>query len=461
MEPMIDIIFMILASIILIVVIVGVHELGHFLAARKFGVHVIRFKIGFGKDLIRRFDKRGTEFSLGILPLGGYVQMLGEDNPIQEAEADTVKETKLISYNKISLGARAIITLAGPIANFLLAVLVYFLIFMIGAKELPPIIGFVHEGSLAEEIGLQVGDKIVEVDGSNIVSLNDFSQALATRIGETGSIKVKFTKGNRDVKSSGEVNIENWLGFEDLERNILTIFGIEPYSPIEILEVLPSGPAYKSGLLEQDKVLGIGGVPVKSLKAFQEMISPLPDTNTFIEIERNNKIFIVPLDIQSAEDETGQKKGFIGVRISVDYEVMNDLLITTQEGPFKATYLALEKTYGIILLIIDSIGKMITGAVSSDNIGGPIQIGKIAGLSAMAGFIPFISTIAFISINLGLINLLPIPILDGGQLLLIAAEKIKGSEISESFTEYFYRLGLLALLLIMSLAIFNDIGRLI
>ena len=173
------------------------------------------------------------------------------------------------------------------------------------------------------------------------------------------------------------------------------------------------------------------------------------------------RVWIKDLDIESTEDVTGIKRGLIGVRISIDYSVMNDLVITTQEDPFRATYLALEKTYGIIILIIDSIGKMLTGAVSSDNIGGPIQIGKIAGLSAMAGFIPFISTIAFISINLGLINLLPIPILDGGQLVLIAAEKIKGSEISESFLEYFYRLGLLALLLIMSLAVFNDIGRLI
>ena len=458
---MIDIIFMIVASIILIVVIVGVHELGHFLAARKFGVHVIRFKIGFGKDLITRLDKNGTEFSIGLLPLGGYVQMLGEDNPMQGTETGAGGETKLISYNEITHGARAIITLAGPLANFLLAVLAYFLIFVIGTKELPPIVGFVHEASLAEEAGLEVGDRILEVDGSNIVSLNDFNQALATRIGETGSIKVKFVKGSNDTKASGIAKIDKWLGSEDLEESILTTFGIEPFSPIEISEVLPSGSAYKSGLLKQDKVLGIGGVPVKSLRAFQEMISSLPDTNTFIEIERKNEIVILPLDIESTEDVTGIKRGLIGVRISVDYSVMNDLVITTQEDPFRATYLALEKTYGIIILIIDSIGKMLTGAVSSDNIGGPIQIGKIAGLSAMAGFIPFISTIAFISINLGLINLLPIPILDGGQLVLIAAEKIKGSEISESFLEYFYRLGLLALLLIMSLAVFNDIGRLI
>ena len=187
--------FITLISIItLIIIVIGVHELGHFLAARKFGVHVIRFKIGFGKTLLSKFDEKGTEYSLGILPLGGYVQMLGEENPLQGTEREEDSQSKQVSYPEVSLGARAVITAAGPIANFLLAIFIFFLVFLVGTKELAPVVGYVHQASLAEQVGLEVGDRILSVDKEEITSLSELNDLLVSRIGESGTIHIKFLK---------------------------------------------------------------------------------------------------------------------------------------------------------------------------------------------------------------------------------------------------------------------------
>ena len=200
-----------LLFILVLGLIIGIHELGHFLAARKFNVHVIRFKIGFGKTLISKFDNKGTEFSLGLLPLGGYVQMLGEDIPLQEKEENINSSTKYISYPQASLGARAIITAAGPLANFVLAIFAYFLIFMIGVKDIAPIVGAVEEDSLAERAGIEVGDKILSVDDKEVLSLKELNTTLALRVGETGSINVTYQKEKLGYEISKSVDIKNWL----------------------------------------------------------------------------------------------------------------------------------------------------------------------------------------------------------------------------------------------------------
>ena len=199
---MTNILFNLVSIIVLLGVIIGIHELGHFLAARKFKVHVIRFKIGFGKTLLSRSDKKGTEFSIGLLPLGGYVQMLGEDNPLQGDESDQNPSSKEISYPQASLGARAIITAAGPIANFVLAIAAYFLIFMIGVKDIAPIVGGVNEESLAHQVGIEVGDTILAIDNNQVSSLKDLNTFLALRIGETGTIQVDYQKPGSDIRLS-------------------------------------------------------------------------------------------------------------------------------------------------------------------------------------------------------------------------------------------------------------------
>ena len=455
-------IFISLISIIILLgVIIGIHELGHFLAARKFNVHVIRFKIGFGKTLVSRFDKRGTEFSIGLLPLGGYVQMLGEDNPIQGKDSDLDNYSEEISYPQASLGARAIITAAGPIANFVLAVIAYFLIFMIGVKDLAPIVGAVNDDSLAMQAGIEVGDRIVSIDNKEVVSLKDLNTLLALRIGETGSILVNYKKPNSDLKYSESVNIEDWLSSE-LDQSIISSFGILPFIPPIVSSVQVGSPADKSGIESGDQIIRVGDNVIRTWYELVEEISSIPDKETSLTIKRNGTSFSVPASIGSVQDELGMKIGRIGIaRISSNEEIPDEFLVITKKGPIESFSLGIKETYNFTVLILDSIGKMITGSISAENIGGPIQIAVLSGSAAKAGLVSFISMIALLSINLGLINLLPVPILDGGQLVLIAAEKIKGSPLSEGFVEFAYRIGLLLVIGLMAFAVFNDITRIV
>jgi len=456
-----SILISLISIIILLGVIIGIHELGHFLAARKFNVHVIRFKIGFGKTLVSRFDKRGTEFSIGLLPLGGYVQMLGEDNPIQGKDSDPDNYSEEISYPQASLGARAIITAAGPIANFVLAVIAYFLIFMIGVKDLVPIVGAVNDDSLAMQAGIEVGDRIVSIDNKEVVSLKDLNTLLALRIGETGSILVNYKKLNSDLKYSESVNIEDWLSSE-LDQSIISSFGILPFIPPIVSSVQVGSPADKSGIESGDQIIRVGDNVIRTWYELVEEISSIPDKETSLTIKRNGTSFSVPASIGSVQDELGMKIGRIGIaRISSNEEIPDEFLVITKKGPIESFALGIKETYNFTVLILDSIGKMITGSISAENIGGPIQIAVLSGSAAKAGLVSFISMIALLSINLGLINLLPVPILDGGQLVLIAAEKIKGSPLSEGFVEFAYRIGLLLVIGLMAFAVFNDITRIV
>ena len=450
-----------ISIIVLLGVIIGIHELGHFLAARKFKVHVIRFKIGFGKTLLSRFDKRGTEFSIGLLPLGGYVQMLGEDNPIQGKDSDLDNNSEEISYPQASLGARAIITAAGPIANFVLAVIAYFLIFMIGVKDLVPIVGAVKDDSLAMQVGIEVGDRIVSIDNKEVISLKDLNTLLALRIGETGSILVNYKKPNSDLKYSESVNIEDWLSSE-LDQSIISSFGILPFIPPIVSSVQVGSPADKSGIQSGDQITKVGDNVIRTWYELVEEISSIPDKETSLTIKRNGTSFSVPASIGSVQDELGMKIGRIGIaRISSNEEIPDEFLVITKKGPIESFALGIKETYNFTVLILDSIGKMITGSISAENIGGPIQIAVLSGSAAKAGLVSFISMIALLSINLGLINLLPVPILDGGQLVLIAAEKIKGSPLSEGFVEFAYRIGLSLVIGLMAFAVFNDITRIV
>ena len=456
-----SILISLLSIIVLLGVIIGIHELGHFLAARKFNVHVIRFKIGFGKTLVSRFDKQGTEFSIGLLPLGGYVQMLGEDNPIQGKDSDQDHYSKEISYPQASLGARAIITAAGPIANFVLAVTAYFLIFMIGVKDIVPIVGAVNDDSLAMEAGIEVGDRIVSIDNKEVVSLKDLNTLLALRIGETGSILVNYKKPNSDLKYSESVNIKDWLSSE-LDQSIISSFGILPFIPPIVSSVQDGSPADKSGIESGDQIIKVGDNVIRTWYELVEEISSIPDKETLLTIKRNGTSFSVPASIGSVQDELGMKIGRIGIaRISSNEEMPDEFLVIIKKGPIESFVLGIKETYIFTVLILDSIGKMITGSISAENIGGPIQIAVLSGSAAKAGLVSFISMIALLSINLGLINLLPVPILDGGQLVLIAAEKIKGSPLSPGFVEFAYRIGLLLVIGLMVFAVFNDITRIV
>tara|TARA_Y100001970_G_scaffold290274_1_gene423468 strand:- start:125847 stop:127244 length:1398 start_codon:yes stop_codon:yes gene_type:complete len=463
MEIVVNSLTIVLSTILLILIIVGIHEMGHYLAARFFSIHVIRFKIGFGKTLLKFINRNGCEFSIGLIPLGGYVQMLGENESvgvdIYQEKSNLESESKSISYMQASLGQRAIVTAAGPFANFVLAIFVYFIISLIGVNQLAPIVGNIEKDSYAQEIGLNSGDRIVSVDDRSIKSFNDINLALVSRIGDSGKIKFSFEDQESGSYSIKEVLIDDWLKDSD-QSNPLLSFGISPFIPPIISSLDPSGPAFKAGFKEGDVVSEIDEQTIYTWTDLADYISKRPNTYLTFKVLSGGQEKTLELVSSYSVLDDGSEIGRIGIaRVSRFEDFPSELTVFNRLGPFEAIYDAIIQTYKYSILIIESIGKMISGKVSTDNLGGPIQISVLAGSAAKSGIISFLSIIALLSINLGLINLLPIPILDGGQLTMIAIEKIKGSPISESFLEYSARIGIFFILCLMFFAIFNDILR--
>jgi regulator of sigma E protease len=452
-----DILFTIFSFILLISIIVGIHELGHFLTARFFNIHVLKFKIGFGKELFSFEDNRNCNYSFGILPLGGYVQMLGENNPIQEGSEENLKDKK--SYLQASIGERAAVTFAGPLANFLLAVFVYFFLAMVGTTQLSPFIGEVAEDSLAEKSGISVKDKILEIDQSSVEVFNDINLILSNRIGDTGYINIKYL--NNDIEQVTSIPIDNWLSGDD-QVTPSSALGLQPLLPAVVGQLQDEGPASVYGLREGDLIQSINGVEILTWQDLSGVLSRLPNELISIELKRANDSKKIMLQTSSYIDDEGIERGRIGIIASTDLNQWpSNYTVEKKENLFSALLVGFQNTYRYTVLIIGSIGKMISGSISADNLGGPIQISVLAGSAAKAGYVTFLSMVALLSINLGLLNLLPIPILDGGQLLMIAIEKLKGSPVSEIALEYSMRVGIVLVVSLMIFAFANDIARLI
>tara|TARA_Y100001970_G_scaffold61884_1_gene79037 strand:- start:1459 stop:2823 length:1365 start_codon:yes stop_codon:yes gene_type:complete len=453
-----DLLITIISFIALISLIVGIHELGHFSVARYFNIHVLKFKIGFGKELFSFQGKNDCKYSLGILPLGGYVQMLGE-NVIQEDQENSNLLGKK-SYLDATLKERAAVTAAGPAANFLLAIVIYFLIALIGTTHLGSYVGGVSQGSLAEEANIGFRDKIVSIDATKLDTFNEINVILSKRIGHTGSVDIGFIKEGSNITSYSTVDITNWLSTSD-QSNPARSFGIEPLVPPVIGGLLEDGPASRVGLQSGDIIQSVNRNSINSWSQLSEVLSKLPNEAITISVIRENETFLYSLRTDSF-NQNNVNKGRIGIFASNDLtQWPEEMVIYKKENFLNAILYGIEETYKFTNLILVSIGKMITGSISAENIGGPIQISALAGSAAKAGLVSFLSMIAILSINLGLINLLPIPVLDGGQLLMIAIEKVKGSPVSENFLEHSIRIGILLIASLMIFAFVNDIVRLI
>ena len=452
-----DILFIIVSFIVLITIIVGIHELGHFLTARFFKIHVLKFKIGFGKEIFSFQDKHNCSYSFGVLPLGGYVQMLGESNPVQEDSSPNFSDKK--SYLDASPGERAAVTVAGPLANFILAGFVYFYLALVGTTQLSSYIGDVAPGSLVEEAGLISGDKIIEVDQDSIDIFNDINLTLSKRIGDTGTINIKFLRDG--IERNTVISISEWLD-DDEQKSPSAALGMLPFMPPLVGQLQEDGPAYKYGLMQGDLIQAVNNEKIVTWQDLSKNLNALPDQLIELMVLREGEQINLVLESSSYIDNEGQKKGRIGILASRDLNQWpSQFTVEKKENIFSAFFVGIQDTYKYTLLIITSIGKMISGSISADNLGGPIQISVLAGSAAKAGYVTFLSMIALLSINLGLLNLLPIPILDGGQLLMIAIEKLKGSPVSDIALEYSMRVGIILVVSLMIFAFANDIARLI
>ena len=452
-----DLLFTLLSFILLISIIVGIHELGHFLTARYFKIHVLKFKIGFGKELFSFQDKKNCFYSFGILPLGGYVQMLGENNISQDDDNHAVQNKK--SYLDALPGERAAVTVAGPLANFVLAIFIYFYLALVGTTQLSAYVGDITPLSLVQETGIKPRDKITEIDNQKIESFNDINLILSQRIGDTGFIEIKYIQ--KGLEKEALIPIDNWLSENDQTSPYIAL-GLQPFLPPLVGQLQKDGPAFQYGIQEGDLIQSINGKDISTWQNLSLLLSQLPNELIEIELLRNKEVKTLMLETSSYQDEKGSLKGRIGILASNNLSQWPvEYTIEKKENLINAFFVGIADTYRYTLLIVSSIGKMISGSISADNLGGPIQISVLAGSAAKAGYVTFLSMIALLSINLGLLNLLPIPILDGGQLLMITIEKLKGSPVSEMTIEYSMRVGIVLVVGLMVFAFANDIARFI
>jgi regulator of sigma E protease len=433
-------------------ILVVVHEFGHYVAARLAGVKVLRFSVGFGKPLIsRRFGRDRTEWTLGALPFGGYVKMLDErEGEVPKAEAHR-------SFNRASVWRRIGIVVAGPIANFLLAIVFYFALFLHGMPALKPMIGEPPAGTPAAKAGLVAGDEIRSVNGIDTPSFQDLRLNML-RAGVAGeALELGLVDGRSVRLDAAHIETEN------LERDTLRPLGIVRYDPeIDpvIGRVLPDGAAARAGFQSGDRLISANGKAVANWQDWVRLIRQHPAMPLRIEYERNGQraaLNVVP----DAVDEGGQRVGKIGAGPLVDDAVLAPLMTEVRYGPLEALGRACAKTWDMSLFTLEMMGRMVLGQVSWKNLSGPLTIADYAGQSATLGWISFVGFLALVSVSLGVLNLLPVPLLDGGHLMYYVAEVLTGRPVSERAMEIGSRIGMTLLLLLMSFALYNDLQRLI
>jgi regulator of sigma E protease len=442
----------ILWFLIAIGILVVVHEFGHYLAARLAGVKVLRFSVGFGKPLFsRRFGRDRTEWVLSALPFGGYVKMLDErEGEVPAAEAHR-------SFNRATVWRRFGIVSAGPIANFLLAIVFYWALFLHGLPALKPMIGEPPAGTPAAQAGLAAGDEIRRVNGNETQSFQDLRLNLL-RAGVAGDALVLDLANGRSVRLDAAP-----MQTENLEQDILRPLGIVRYDPAldpVIGKLLPDGAAARAGFQPGDRLIAADGEPVASWQDWVQLIRRHPAKPLRIEYERQGQrgeLTVVP----EAVDEAGQRIGRIGAGPQVDDAVLAALMTEVRYGPIDALWHGAVKTWDMSLFTLEMMGRMVLGQVSWKNLSGPLTIADYAGQSAALGWTSFVGFLALVSVSLGVLNLLPIPLLDGGHLMYYVAEVFTGRPVSERTMEIGSRIGMILLLLLMSFALFNDLQRLI
>ena len=450
---MLSILWNLAAFIVALGVLITVHEFGHFWVARRCGVRVERFSIGFGKALWRRTDKSGTEYVIALIPLGGYVKMLDE-----RAEP-VAPELRHYAFNNKTVGQRAAIIAAGPIANFLFAIFAYWLVFIIGVPGVRPVVGEITPNSIAAQAQIQPGTELKAVDGIETPDWDAVRLQLVAKIGDqhTTLSVAQFDSNQRQDKT---LDLRQWA-FEPDKEDPVSSLGIRPRGPqIEpvLSEVQVNSAASKAGLQAGDRIVKVNGQPLTQWMTFVTLVRDNPDKPLALDIERQGSSLSLTLTPDSKE-VNGKAEGFAGVVPKV-IPLPDEYKTVRQYGPFSAILEASDKTWQLMKLTVSMLGKLITGDVKLNNLSGPISIAQGAGMSAEFGVIYYLMFLALISVNLGIINLFPLPVLDGGHLLFLAIEKLKGGPVSERVQDFSYRIGSILLVLLMGLALFNDFSRL-
>ncbi len=449
-----DLIYTILVTLLTLAVLVAVHEYGHFWVARRCGVKVLRFCIGFGKPLWSRTDSQGTEWAVAAIPLGGYVKMLDE----REAPVDSAEQH--LAFNRKPVLQRIAVVAAGPLANFLLAIVAFWGLYLSGESGYAPVIGEVSANSVAEVAGLEPGQEIVAVDGQETPTWQALSFRLLDRIGDTGTISFAVKYPDSDVIYESEAVIERWLS-EQEEPDLYGGLGISLYRPAVLPiagEIVPAGPAERAGMESGDTVISADGIAMPLWSDWVNYVRARPGESISVEVERGLQRLVLNLTPDRVT-ENGESFGRVGMSVELP-SMPPEMLRQFQRGPLESLGAGLQRTSDLVVFTLESIKKMIQGLISPKNLSGPITIAKVATASAESGLESYISFLALLSISLGVLNLLPIPVLDGGHLLYYTLELLAGRPVPEKIQALGYQVGMFLVLGIMMVALFNDFSRL-
>ena len=446
--------YMIAGTLIALGVLVTFHEFGHFWVARRCGVKVLRFSVGFGMPLLRWHDKQGTEFVIAAIPLGGYVKML------DEREGDVPVDQLDQSFNRKSVRQRIAIVAAGPIANFLLALVFFWVLAMLGSEQVRPVIGAVESGSIAAKAGLGAGQEIVAIDGEPTSGWAAVNLQLVRRLGESGSLRVLVREQGSTADSPRELTLDKWLKGAD-EPDPIRSLGIRPWRPAlppVLAELDPKGPAQAAGLKTGDRLVSLDGQALNDWQQVVDTVRTRPDTKILLRVERDGAQIDVPVTL-AARGESKAPSGYLGAGVkAIDWPP--EMIREVSYGPLAAIGEGARRTWTMSILTLDSLKKMLFGELSVKNLSGPITIAKVAGASAQSGVADFLNFLAYLSISLGVLNLLPIPVLDGGHLLFYLIEWARGRPLSDRVQGWGMQIGISLVIGVMLLALVNDLGRL-
>ncbi len=451
-----ELLFRLVAFVVVLGVLIVFHEFGHYLTARLCGVRVLRFSIGFGKTIWQRtLGKDGTEWAVSVIPLGGYVKMLDE-------REGTVKPEELHrAFNRQSVGKRSLIVAAGPFANFLLAILLYWAVFFHGSDELLPILGTPPVGTPAAVSGVQNGELVRTIDGQPVSTWGDLRWMLLDRAayGDVAELEVANERGDiafrrLQLSAAGE---NGWEG-DALERLGIRFF--RPFIPPVVGKVLAGGAGELAGIQTGDEVLAVDGQDIDNWYEFVLKVRESPGQPIRIDLERRGQIVAVDV-IPEAISERGQTIGRLGVAAAEPPVPLREIKTFVRYGALESAEKAISETWDKSIFTLTMLGKMLTGEVSWRNLSGPVTIAEYAGQSAKLGFDYYLRFMALLSISLGVLNLLPIPVLDGGHLMYHIVEVIRRRPLSERAMEISQQFGLFIIVVLMAFAFFNDINRLI
>ncbi|ABI60251.1 RIP metalloprotease RseP [Nitrosomonas eutropha] len=446
----------IFAFVIALGLLITFHEFGHYLVARWCGVKVLRFSLGFGQPLFKkRLGNDQTEWVVAAIPLGGYVKMLDEREG--RVPADELPR----AFNRQPVSKRFAIVVAGPVANFLLAILLYWLLFILGVSGVKPILGEIEPATLAASAGFRNGDTITGIGDQAITTWQEARLLLLDNaVDKNPDVRITVT-GESGISRQLKLDMSS-LGAEDLESDFLNRLGLSVYRPIVapvIDQVMVGGAAERAGLKTGDRVVAINGKEVSAWEDVVDMVRSNPGHTLSVEVMRDDRELAMSLQPETVS-EGHAEIGKAGITPEIHHEILENLLVKTSYPPMAALVKAATKTWEMSYFTVRMLGKMVTGDVSLKNISGPITIANYAGQSAQIGFTAYLGFLALISISLGVLNLLPIPVLDGGHLMYYLIEVVRGIPLSERVMYIGNQIGMALLITLMMFAIYNDLLRL-